>query len=179
MEWMNIHTFASRFCPKLAALTRSSFRSMAEAVTTTARAARMIVANYKKRPWVLPQSSEHVKINAQTFIFGVDVICGVGEEKLFAEGFVCWTHPFYTFSEREFATEKIFRSPVHAAEIRMVQYWVCCANFHRRYCVRNLWGKVVDTTTLSSNHHCGCNKYKCPSISTCLSYYLLPWKFFT
>ena len=49
--------------------------------------------------------------------------CGAGEEKLFAERFACWTCPFYTLSDREFVTEKIFRSPVQAAEIR-VRYWV-------------------------------------------------------
>ena len=91
---------------------------MAEAVTTTARAARMIVANYKKRSWILPQSGEDVKFNAQTFILKL-VYCGAGEEKLFAEGLACWTCPFYTLSDREFVTEKIFRSPVHAAEIRV------------------------------------------------------------
>jgi len=167
-SWSDIHTFASRFCPKLAALTRSSFRSMAEAVATTARAARMIVANYKKGSWVLPQSSEHVKFNAQTFILKL-VYCGAGEEKLFAEGFACWTCPFYTLSDREFITEKILRSPVHAAEIR-VRYWVLLIIVQVIVsCVFEIyWGKMVDTTTLS-NHHCGCNKYKCSSISTCLS----------
>ena len=85
---------------------------MTAAAATAARAARMRVANWEKegREYFVEQRTS--QFNTQTFML---VCCGVGE-KLFAEGFGCWTCPFYTLSGREYFTEKIFRSPVHAAQ---------------------------------------------------------------